>query len=523
MTLAGVGLSLAGRTTPVRADALSYASSARQIRACVLVSNAATYTSGGVTIPENAVPYVFYMLDRRTDLRPAGWSFVNPLASSTVTPTIRQRWIARDTTAIDASLANPVFALGAPLTKNIGAYWEVNLDTVSQSSLQQFDIVLLAYHTSSTGFSPAERDTLRKYVDAGGTVWLEDEGGFDIQTGGNHTQNQFIVDTAFNGPVVSAANLPTLATFHHPLVNFPFPISNLNAQTIGAGSIGTHHIALDPIAGAVNPRVMVPVIWSGQGGNNHPLVYAGDYGAGHIVISSAGIATDINSYAGGTSVANENGNSGAVSGENTLGVQLTDAEFAINMVAWTSTVNSGQYNPRRTSSSLENIGFGLSARWATVATGVVPPTADSGSAIYKNCVFYVDGLNVLHAYDLLPGESLNGNGNPDDGVPDFSNGSPYDQIWFVDLTKLGLGFKGGTRFGTPTIFSVNNNGTIVDEIAVQGSNGVTAVFNAFTLNPVGTLAEVPALLYSITGSGGNNAAILVRRSSISTAASRLWE
>ncbi len=73
-------------------------------------------------------------------------------------------------------------------TKNIGAYWEVNLDTVSETALQQFDIVLLAYHTGQTGFSPAERDTLRKYVDAGGTVWLEDRGGFDIQTGGNHTQ-----------------------------------------------------------------------------------------------------------------------------------------------------------------------------------------------------------------------------------------------------------------------------------------------------------------------------------------------
>ena len=507
VALAVMGLSLAGRTVPVRADALSYASSARQIKACVLVSNAATFVTGGVTIPENAVPYVFYMLDRRTDLKPSGWSFVNPLASSTVTTAIRERWIARDTTAIDASLANPVFALGAPLTKNIGAYWEVNLDTVSQTALQQFDIVLMAYHTAATGFSPNERDMLRKYVDAGGTVWLEDEGGFDIQSGGNHFQNQFVVDTAFNGPVVAAANLPSLATFHHPLVNFPFPISSTTVQALGAGSIGVHHIAVDPIAGPVDSRVVVPVIWSGAGVNNRPLVYAGDYGAGHIVISSTGIATDINSYAGGSKVANENGNSGAVSGENTLGVQLTDAEFAINMMAWTSTVSTGAFSARRTGSSQEDIGFGLNTRWNTVPTAVAPSTADSGSAIYKSCVFYVDGYNTLHAYDLMPGESLNDNNLPDDGIPDFTKfGSPYDEIWNVNLVGLGgTGFKASTRFGTPTLFSIINNGAIIDELAVQGSNGVTAVFNAFTANPNGTLAAAPALLYTIVGSGGNNA------------------
>ncbi len=500
-----LGALLADQRTPAVADTHSYASTKRQIRACVLVSNAASLVSGGVVIPENAVPYTFYLLDRRTDLKPAGWEFVNPLASSTVTGSIRQRWLARDTSSIDATLANPAFALGAPLTKNLGAYWEVNLDLINASDLQQFDVILMAYHTASTGFTPTEREALRKYVDGGGTIWLEDEGGFDIKSGGNHTVNQFIIDTAFNGAVVAPSTPPTLGSLHHPIVNFPYPITAQTVAALGAAGQGTHHVALDPISGPVNPRVVVPVIWSGLGTTNTPLVLAGDYGAGHIVISSAGIATGINSYAGGSSVANEYGNSGAVSGENILGVQNIDAEFAYNLIAWTSTVSTGQFNARRTGGSMENIGNGLGVRWSTIPNNAPTTSHDSGVAIFKNCAFYVDGNNVLRCYDLAPSEDLDNDFNPDDGFPDYINGAPYDEVWEQPLDGLsGSGFSSSTRFGPPTLFSVNHNGTVVDEIAVQGSNGVTAVFNAFTFSG-GVLAAAPAFLYTVVGAGGNNA------------------
>lgn len=488
------GLLLLGAQTPSSANTYNYASQKRQIKACVLVSNAASTVVNGTVVPENAVPYVFYMMERRTDLKPAGWQFINPLAASTVSPDIRQRWVIRDTGNTDTTLADPAFVIGAPLTKNIGAYWEVNLDSVSPTDLQQFDIVLLAYHNGSTQFSPHEREMLRKYVDAGGTIWLEDEGGFDIQSGGNHKQGQFVVDTAFNGGVVSAANLPSLATIHHPLVNFPFPISGIAVQALGQAGIGVHHIAIDPIAGPVNPRDVVPVIWSGSGTNNLPLVYAGDYGAGHIVISSAGIATGINSYVGGPNVAGEGGNSGAISGENTLGVQLIDAEFAYNMISWTSSVATGAYNVRRSGGTREDIGSLLGTRWSTIPNpnGMLP---DSGVTIYKSVAFYVDGVDILHAYDTSPSEDLDGDGNPDDGIPDLQQGAPYDEIWRTQLTN-------GLHYGPPTLFSVNNNGTVSDLVAVQGSNGVTTVFNAFPLNANGTLAPSPgAPVMTIAGGG----------------------
>ncbi len=503
LTIAAVSTVLSGLRMPASADAHSYASTKRQIKACVLVSNAATVTSGGVTYPENSAPYFFYLLDRRTDLKPAGWEFVNPLAASTITGDIRQRWTTRDATSTDTTLSNPAFAIGAPLTKNIGAYWEVNLDNITQTDLQQFDVVLLAYHTNAARFSPAERDMLRKYVDTGGTVWLEDLGGFDIQSGGDHNQNQFFIDAAFNGGPVVSGNPPTLATMHHPMVNFPFPISVASVQALGQAGAPNRHIAIDPISGPLNPRILSPVILSGNSGTL-PLVSAGDYGAGHIIISSAGIVTGVNSYAGGASVVFENGNTGAVSGESLLGVQLVDAEFALNTVAWTSTVSTGAFNARRTGSSQEDIGYGLGVRWSSIPSAAT--TLDSGPAVYKNCVFYVDGASVLHCYDLSPGEDLDNDGNADDGIIDYSLGSPYDEVWRINLAASGVaGWNSGTvRFGAPTLFSINSSGTTIDQLAIQGSNGVTAVYNAFTRNANGTLATSPALLYTVVGEGGGS-------------------
>ncbi len=47
---------------------------------------------GGVAADND--PYVFYNLDRRTDIKPPGWTFDNPISPSTATPAIQARWDA---------------------------------------------------------------------------------------------------------------------------------------------------------------------------------------------------------------------------------------------------------------------------------------------------------------------------------------------------------------------------------------------------------------------------------------------
>lgn len=507
LRLAALTLMVTLTAASAHADAHSYASERRQIRACVLVSSAANGIGG---TPENVTPHVFYILDRRSDLKPAGWEFVNPLASATISGDVYTRWQTRggvNDPAFQNTPASVAFRPGQPLSKNFGAYWEVNLDTVSTDDLQQFDIVLMDYHNNSTQFSPAEREKLRHYVDSGGTIWLEDEGGFNIQSGGNYGGGQFIVDLGFAVSVPNNA-VPTAATTHHPLLNFPYGIGQTDLASLGAAGIqydvsgAGHHVhqgvnsGYNGVAGLANPRVLVPVVWAGTASGQLPYVSAGDYGAGHIVVSSGGIASGINNYVGGVDVG-EGGNSATISGETMLGARPTDLKFAYNLVSWTSSVPTASVNARRTSGSQENVGAQLGTRFATV-----PPAAissfGSGAVMHKGVIFVVDGNNVLHAYDASPQQDLDGDGNSDDGIRDYIYGSAYDEIWNVNLVGK-LGTAAATRISTPTIVTVVNpsTGTPQDLVVVSTSLGATMAFNAFP-TAGGVLATTSPMIWGIT-------------------------
>jgi len=397
-----------------RADAASYASERRQVRACIAVSGASTV--GGVK--ENIEPYVFYVMDRRADLKPNGWEFVNPLAATTITGDTYLRWQTRGGGNDPAFQANTpesqVFKVGAPLSKNMGAYWEVDLDTIASDDLQQFDVVLIASRNNVMSFNSDERDKLRRFADSGGTIWLEDEGGANITVPG-----PFVTDVTFD--VALPAATPQLNTSHHPLVNFPFAMGPYDVQFLGLGAAGlTRHSHRDPTLNQlVNPHYVAPIVL--QGGV--PLISAGDFGAGHLVISSAGVATGVNSFVGGANVVG--GNTAAISGETMLGALPSDIKFAYNLIAWTSSIPTHGVNTRRSAGTRENIGSDLGRKWQTPAnSGAMPAGDGSGAVIHKGVVFWVDGNNVLHAYDASPSQDLDNDLNPDDGIPDLIFGTP---------------------------------------------------------------------------------------------------
>ena len=140
-----LGLGPPRGTAPARADAVSYSAQRRIINACVLVSNAtADYDNNANGGPNNPVPHLFYALDgNRAISRPDGRSSTR----SRLPISHRRSSVAG---AIEAA-PRPCVQLQPrprprssrperPLNKNIGAYWEVNLDTVSDSDLERFDI-----------------------------------------------------------------------------------------------------------------------------------------------------------------------------------------------------------------------------------------------------------------------------------------------------------------------------------------------------------------------------------------------
>ena len=457
--LSGASL-LASHAAPARAQATFYASTRRQIRACVL-----TYNSN----LRNPVPYLFYVMDSRPDLKPGGWDIINPLAPSTITGEVYNRWKARaaaDPAFQGGTPESQSFRLNGPLTKNMGAYWEFNLDKGSDDDLKQFDIALLAFN-SNIAFNQAERERLRRFVDGGGTLWIENENGSAVSP---NAPLFFNYTSTSSGP----ANLPSQQ--HHPLFSFP-----------NAFSAGEVYSLMNGGAAAFKPNVrghksdaayLSPLVYAGGPGTNMALS-AGDYGAGHLVISSAQIAANAANAGGYTAFA---ANSGAVSGNVLQLASVNCLRFAYNVLAWTTASPTQGGNARRTFSTGERVGTGLGIKWYA-PTDKSTSTPTGSPVIFKGVVFWGDSAGVLHAYDRDPIQVLYGNGT-DDGIPDFAFGTPYDEIWRSDRL--------GTRLSTPTVVSGRDaSGAPYDRVAVTNEIGITYLFDAFPNNPLSRPSPFP--------------------------------
>jgi len=497
------------------ADATRYTTQTRQLKACVLVSNATSRVVNGQVVKNDPVPYLFYALDARSDYKPAGWQFVNPLAPSTITQDIYNRWLARqinpDPAFQNGTPQSLIFRVGAPVSKNMGAYWEEDLDTISQQALDSYDIAFLPLqggrfgsatllpsgiiqYTGVIQFDENEIEKLRRFVDSGGILWIENDGATGFTSDGGNFLFPLQLTTATDSPGFNI--LQPLST----LFNDPYPLSVADTVNFVHTFSGNIFAALG--GGLVDPHTMAPIL-----GASAPFVYAGNYGAGHILLSSVGIAAAINAALDAQNPINVTGNitgnsnDGAVSGDTLIAVPTTPLKFAYNVAAWTGAMPAANANSHRDSSTQEIIGANLETAWSTVPLNN-PPNPGSGVAIDQNVAAYVDGNNGLHVYNLHPGQALTGYSIfSDNGIPDFVYGTPYDEIW---NTFLGA----NSRYSTPLLASVTNpaNGQTVEVCAVTNSLGVTGVFNALPGFP-GPLQSTSPLLFQVGQAGQANTAI----------------
>ena len=530
------GLALSGailsgtRHAPARADASNYTNQRRQIRACVLVSGAAQDAgANNLLAPSNTQPYVFYAMDKGNDLKPAGFEFINPLAPGIITPAIYNRWLSRipngqtDRAFANGSQESIVFQVNQPVTKNMGAYWEMNLDTMSAATLQQYDVVYIPLHGSRNPlatqplvqFTPTEREMLRHYVDAGGTVWLENAGegaNAFIPTNTTPTPPGDSFFEWLNTKAGPGANTPvSVLSAHHPLVNYPYQINQQDAYSLGLYAPSNAVFVGSPVQGGARPLdvAALPIISK----NGQPTVWASDYGAGHVLVTSASIGGDINNY----QIANNAGssvvgvNDGAITGDNLGNIPAADMKLAYNLVSWISAVPAPGSNQRRTGSTQETIGSTLTPKWspipitplnpiepATIATG----NPGSGATIYKGMAFWVDGNNWFHAYNVNPGLSLNNNNNLDAGIPDQAVGASYDQVW-TDSGQV-LGDPTTDRVSTPTLISQYDStaGSTYEVAVVSTTTGGTFFYNAFPIAN-GQLAGASQTPIAALKSGGD--------------------
>ncbi|MBA3726527.1 MAG: hypothetical protein H0W86_08750, partial [Armatimonadetes bacterium] len=305
--------------------------------------------SGGE--PTNADPYVFFNLEKRTDVKPASWVFVNPHGGSTFTRRQAGRW--------NTLTGTTNFSAGTRLNKNMAAYWEVELSQVA--NVADYD-VLMVHAPGGISLNTAERDKLQAFIDAGGTLWFDK----------SFTQS---VD-GFNGfpvpftTVATGANPQVVQPFH-PILNYPFSLGYFDAAYMGSHN-GGHAIVRQTLAsiglGGFGDIVQTmepdfyrlnPIIANTSGIS----LGVAELGNGHFVVSSGNISSRINEPAGGTDIGLGR-NSGPVAGTNFGAIPMTELKFVYNMIALSGGHPALSKGSRRHNASFDEIGAPLLQTWS---------------------------------------------------------------------------------------------------------------------------------------------------------------
>ena len=502
------------------AQPTTYGKSDIEIKAGVLIFNRAL--PNGALI--NSAPHIFYYLDRRNDLKPNGWNFVNPQASTTFTTQQAARW---------SLLTGTAFSAGQKMGKNFAAYWEVELDKTSSEILSKYDILYV--NDLGSQITPAQREKLRRFMDGGGTLWVD--------------RNRNGVLQGINGyPVpfasVNGGNNPQVTAPLHPLMRYPFELDYGAAsfigftggagafipQTLGSAGVGALSSILqtiEPGFGALNGIVT----------NSAGLVVGvADIGSGKLVVSSSDIGTKLNGAGGGVDIG-LGPNTGATAGQNFLALPATELKFAYNAASLSSSFGSLSGAGRRLNSGKVSLGAPLLQAWSNPLLDLdvgdhanyFPPV------IYKGLVFVVSG-NVLYAYKADPARDLDGDGWTDDGIQDASGGTGYDLVW--RSTNLTGPLSSPTAAEAQTV-----GGAPKHQVYVVDGRGSLLIFNALPTqggkllgpNPIPPAATVtapsaPVMNFGVPGRGPYSPTVLdgaiyifdAFRNNIGAVVGRVW-
>ncbi len=461
---------------PARAGAYTYDSGQqRTVNAGILLLDADPATPKPGSAWPDKDPYVFYVLNQRSDIRPYGWNIINPLAPKSVTNPIKTRWDARD--------AANSYALGQIVTPNMAAYWEVPLAQTAAADLLQYDILLLNLD-SAVSLTAAETESLRRFVDGGGTLWVENSGGGDISNNG-----PLFFSVAFTSSG-AASNVQLPPGYRHPVISSPYLLSEAELSTLGYKNLSGDYQTFPATAGIQDGSTLLSGVLLNSASN--AVVSAGQMGAGEVVVTSTGTANAINEYVTGPLAVNVDGaNSGAYCGDNYAGASTQDLKFLSNIISWLGAHPSEHQNSRQTGNAVNALASAVRT-WNFPVSGGTAGAAVPGAAINGSIAYVTDAKGIVHAFDTIPGEDLDGNGNPDDGIADYGNGTPYDQLWATNIGANAIIL--GSNTSAPTLAYDPTVGKNV--VLVEQANGKVRELDANT----GKETSVSPL----AGSGGPN-------------------
>lgn len=469
-------------TTLVAASSLSlaapqsFSSRITNVRAGVVVLEA---DSGGGLPARTTAPFAWLNLDRATGVKPAGWSIDNPYSPGAVSTQTAIRW-----SALIPSLGGaPVPVVSDRIARTEAAYWEVFLTGITDTQLSNYDVLLVA-PSVNVQLNTVEREKLRKFVDQGGVLWVD------------YGAAQNPADLINNMPIAVRlqsvpGNLSQQADFRQSLLSSPF---GLTASDMGLLNVPYGNPWL---MGEVRPAdLTLPNLFLGLSGesynrlqsvakvgNTFDSVSIGRIGDGFVVFTARGIAHKLNE----TTVRNAttgryvvSPNQGYRAGDTLASTRGTAAaRFAINVISLSSSFRQQNGGSRRQGSIATSVVAPPSLRFSTTAGAGSPnPAANTQPIIYKNILVVNGSDNRLRAYDTDPSRDIDGDGNPDDGAPDFNLGSPYDLIW----TSRPL----SSPSSSPTATTIENPSIVLrskDQVLVTELNGSVSSFPLLPINP----------------------------------------
>ncbi len=458
------------------------------INAGVLVND----TNGQGTGPTaDPAPYLFYVLNNRTDVRPPDLTLVNPLAPTSITAAILNRWTP--------NVASPTapYKLGQTVTPDMAPYWEVPLNSVSDSELAQFNVLYLRAD-SIPYVIPAINEKLRRFVDNGGQLIVEY--GFTAGPAVGLFTGTGASAFTLPSPLATTLNFPavTTAVIAPPVVTQPYFLSSADLvslfNTLPSGSplslTPTGNLA-DKLHASEFNTVFSPALTEQTSSTPAPAVSTAQIGAGQVVASALRIALTVSPVNTPNSTLPKEPSNVAyflpqVSPQTApaptvprtpvpsdfYGANTADLKLLTNIVELSET------HPGENKTSHGNAsGVGLASFSATWQYPVAGTSAAPGAAVWGNFVFVTDAAGILHAFDAFPSENLTGTApatgnqagaeqvNP--GLSKYPTSS-YDEIW--QQANVGVGAS------APTVASFNGT----NYVFVEKPDGSVVVFNAVT-------------------------------------------
>jgi outer membrane protein assembly factor BamB len=369
---------------------------------------------------------LFFKLDNLNSMKPSGWTFENPLAMS-------------------QDKSNPY-------------YWRIRVS--SARNLSRLNVLYLP-GSGSISLTDDERENLRRFVDGGGVIWVDNSDANSPLT--FKSRGPFFIDKLnFKTGVSGSDGAPSR---HHPLLCSPYWLTDVDIMSLGmnaGGSWGRCYCDMGPgglpTAPPTSFDILFPIVDSTDG---EAAVVANTYGSGRVVATANAVGK------------------GCMLSEP---YSLASLKFAFNIMAYASTWTDLRKDPRHSGSSIDTLGANrLVEKWS-IHTSSSAQKREAAPLIYKNTIFYTSGNTLC---------SLDQNGDTHGGVwPAGPNGEVI--IWHWTPPSGGL-------LSSPTIATIqdpNQDCGTKEAVLVMDDQGTVFVLDAFPINPDNTIRPVDPPLYT---------------------------